>query len=71
MAAENASSPVAPSAHQTRISSPGRFSESICGMALEDSSSQVSRSRKKEVTLISIEPISASNSAGSRSSRAA
>ena len=71
IAAVNASSPVAHPAHQTRISSPCGFSESIRGTAFVDNSSQISGSRKKDVTLISIPLMSASSSPGSRSSREA
>ena len=70
MPMENASSPVADPAHHTRISSPGRFSASSCGITFPESKVQVSASRKKPVTLISIDAISASHSAGSRSSSA-
>ena len=65
---ENASSPVAEAAHHTRSSSPGRFSESSCGITFSERRVQVSESRKKPVTLINIDAISASYSAGSRSS---
>ena len=68
MAVLKVSSPVAQPAHQTRISSPGRFSVSSCGITFSESRVQVSASRKNPVTLINIDAIKASYSEGSRSS---